>query len=138
MYLQFILYVLISFVIVCFHVEMVKQPNQPATNQPQVLERLFIPKHNQVAILNEGLCEIDDSLQIIRFLRRSRVSYAISTEIQIVAAYMQDFWMIARVNNNMIEATVNDHELVITEEVIQDVLQLGALDYSEICYATPI
>ncbi|KAM0012791.1 hypothetical protein Hdeb2414_s0008g00285411 [Helianthus debilis subsp. tardiflorus] len=46
--------------------------------------------------------------------------------------------MTARVNNNMIEATVNGHQLVITEEVVRVALQLGALDFGEVCYVAQI
>ncbi|MFS8023672.1 hypothetical protein Hanom_Chr16g01454211 [Helianthus anomalus] len=88
---KFILYPYKLICGVCFVLAIAEQPNQPPPNQQQVPERVFNPKHNQVAILDENLRGIDDYQQIIRFLRRSRIYYAISTEIPIVEAYMQDF-----------------------------------------------
>ncbi|MFS7912310.1 hypothetical protein Hanom_Chr02g00128501 [Helianthus anomalus] len=66
---------------------MAEHPNQPPPKQ-QVLERVFIPKHNQVALIDLSVRGIDDYQQIIQFLRRSRICYAISTEILIMKAYM--------------------------------------------------
>ncbi|MFS7968635.1 hypothetical protein Hanom_Chr09g00799921 [Helianthus anomalus] len=49
--------------------DMAEPPNQPSPNQQQVSERVFIPKHIQVAILDENLHGIDDYQQIISEIR---------------------------------------------------------------------
>ncbi|MFS7910895.1 hypothetical protein Hanom_Chr02g00111541 [Helianthus anomalus] len=90
---------------------MAEHPTQPPPNQ-QVPKRVFIPKHNQVALLDPSVRGIDDYLQIIQFLRRYRIFYAITTKIPIVDAYMQDFWTTAHV--------------------------IGDLDIGNICYVAKI
>ncbi|KAM0014620.1 hypothetical protein Hdeb2414_s0034g00725871 [Helianthus debilis subsp. tardiflorus] len=51
---------------------------------------------------------------------------------------MQDFWTIARVIGNTIEATVNSRQLVINEEIIRAALHLGDLDMGDVCYVAEI
>ncbi|KAJ0578199.1 hypothetical protein HanOQP8_Chr05g0199281 [Helianthus annuus] len=100
--------------------------------------RNFVPKHNQIAILDEAIQGAADYAPIIHFLRRSRISYAISEDVQLVITYIDDFWQFARSVDNTIEATINGNQIVITEDIIRAALRFGDLDHGRTCYSRTI
>ncbi|KAJ0669283.1 hypothetical protein HanPI659440_Chr17g0699321 [Helianthus annuus] len=115
------------------------QGAQPAVAAaPAVPVRHFLPKHNQIAILDEAIQGAADYALIIHFLRRSRISYAISEDVQLVITYIDDFWQSARSVDNTTEATINGNQIVITEDVIRAALRIGDLDHSRTCYSRTI
>ncbi|KAJ0533067.1 hypothetical protein HanRHA438_Chr09g0386581 [Helianthus annuus] len=113
-----------------------QQGARPATAVvPPVPVRHFVPKHNQIALLDETVRGAEDYAQIMQFLRRSRIAYAIFENVQQVNSSIHDFWQTARSVNNTVEATINDTLIVITEDVIHAALHSGALDHGETCYS---
>ncbi|MFS7952977.1 hypothetical protein Hanom_Chr07g00613261 [Helianthus anomalus] len=94
------------------------QPDVAAA--PTVPVRHFVPKHNQIAILDEAIQGAADYAPIIHFLRRSRISYS------------------ARSVDNTIEAAINGNQIVITEDVIRAALRFGDLDHGRTCYSRTI
>ncbi|MFS7931294.1 hypothetical protein Hanom_Chr04g00354301 [Helianthus anomalus] len=119
-----------------------QQQNQGAQHvvavAPAVLVRHFVPKHNPIAILDEAIQGAADYAPIIHFLQRSRISYAISEDVQLVITYIYDFWQFARAVDNTIEATINGNQIVITEDVIRAALWFGDLDHGRTCYSRTI
>ncbi|KAJ0616767.1 hypothetical protein HanIR_Chr02g0094151 [Helianthus annuus] len=100
--------------------------------------REFHKGHNQTALLDENIRGGADYADIIRFLRNSRIGFAISESIHLVRAYIDDFWRTARVVNDTIEATVSENSIVITEAVVRAALRFGDLDYGSTCYVRQI
>ncbi|KAM0043294.1 hypothetical protein Hdeb2414_s0010g00339571 [Helianthus debilis subsp. tardiflorus] len=125
---------------VCF--DMAKQQQQgaqpAAAATPPVPVRHFVPKHNQVALLDETIRGAEDYTQIMRFLRRSRIAYAISENVPQLTSYIDEFWRTARLVDNTIEATINGNQILITEDVIHVALRFGDLDHGEPYYSRPI
>ncbi|KAI3744851.1 hypothetical protein L1987_57947 [Smallanthus sonchifolius] len=69
--------------------------------------------------------------EIVDFLNRSRISYAISANPTISRPYLEQFWETAEhdctVSPNVIRATVDGRAIVISEDTIRRVLQFGDL-----------
>ncbi|KAM0066376.1 hypothetical protein Hdeb2414_s0002g00048301 [Helianthus debilis subsp. tardiflorus] len=100
--------------------------------------REFHRSHNQIALLDVNVRGGAEYADIIRFLRNSRIGFAISENIHLVQAYIDDFWRTARVVDDTIEATVSGSSIVITETVIRAALRFGDLDYGSTCYMRQI
>ncbi|KAM0044485.1 hypothetical protein Hdeb2414_s0010g00353861 [Helianthus debilis subsp. tardiflorus] len=117
------------FVCGLFSTEMAEQPHPV---------REFHKGHNQTALLDVNIRGGADYADIIRFLRNSRIGFAISESIHLVQAYIDNFWHTARVVDDTIEATVSGSSIVITEVVIRAALRFGDLDYGSTCYMRQI
>ncbi|KAM0028940.1 hypothetical protein Hdeb2414_s0018g00520041 [Helianthus debilis subsp. tardiflorus] len=100
--------------------------------------REFHRSHNQIALLDVNVRGGADYADIIRFLRNSRIGFAISENIHLVQAYIDDFWRSARVVVDSIEATVFGSSIDITEGVIRAALRFGDLDHGNTCYVRQI
>ncbi|KAJ0865249.1 hypothetical protein HanRHA438_Chr12g0538511 [Helianthus annuus] len=100
--------------------------------------REFHKSHNQIALLDVNVRGGAEYADIIRFLRNSRIGFAISENIHLVQAYIDDFWRTARVVDDTIEATVSGSSIVITEAVIRAALRFGDLDHGSTCYVRQI
>ncbi|KAJ0538415.1 hypothetical protein HanRHA438_Chr08g0343981 [Helianthus annuus] len=100
--------------------------------------REFHKSHNQTALLDVNIRGGAEYADIIRFLRNSRIGFAISESIHLVQAYIDDFWRTARVVDDTIEATVSGSSIVITEEVIRAALRFGDLDHGSTSYVCQI
>ncbi|KAJ0733710.1 hypothetical protein HanPI659440_Chr11g0411371 [Helianthus annuus] len=100
--------------------------------------REFHRNHNQIALLNENVRGGAEYSDIIRFLRNSRIGFAISENIHQVQAYIEDFWRTAQIVDDSIEATVSGSSIVITEAVIHAALRFGDLDHGNTCYVRQI
>ncbi|MFS7952994.1 hypothetical protein Hanom_Chr07g00613441 [Helianthus anomalus] len=112
---------------------------QPAAAAaPAVPVRPFVPKHNQIAILDEAIHGAAYYAPIIHFLRRSRISYAISEDVQLVITYIDEFWQSAISVDNTIEATINGNQIIITEDVIRAALRFDDLDHGRTSYSRTI
>ncbi|KAI3825178.1 hypothetical protein L1987_06654 [Smallanthus sonchifolius] len=64
--------------------------------------------------------------EIINFLNRSKINYAISADPVVSRPYLEQFWETAdhdcTVNPNVIRATVAGHDIAISEDTIRRVL----------------
>ncbi|KAM0047213.1 hypothetical protein Hdeb2414_s0009g00325831 [Helianthus debilis subsp. tardiflorus] len=100
--------------------------------------REFHRSHNQIALLDVNVRGGTEYADIIRFLRNSRIGFAISENIHLVQAYIDDFWHTAGVVDDTIEATVSGSSIVITEAVIRAALRFGVLDHGNACYVRQI
>ncbi|KAJ0540624.1 hypothetical protein HanRHA438_Chr09g0375081 [Helianthus annuus] len=100
--------------------------------------REFHRSHNQIALLDVNVRGGAAYADIIHFLRNSRIGFAISENIHLVQAYIDDFWRSARVVDDTIEATVSGSSIVITEAVIRAALRFGNLDHGNTCYVRQI
>ncbi|KAI3668760.1 hypothetical protein L1987_88243 [Smallanthus sonchifolius] len=69
--------------------------------------------------------------EIVDFLNRSRISYAISANPTVSRPYLEQFWETAEhdctVSPNVIRATVDGRAIAISEDTIRRVLQFGDL-----------
>ena len=87
------------------------------------------PRHNTVAFLDGNLVEAQPYQNMIQFLRRSRIYFAITADLPIYFNLVQPFWMSARFHCETeplsIRATVEGTKIVITEEVVRQVLRFG-------------
>ncbi|KAJ0735892.1 hypothetical protein HanPI659440_Chr11g0437451 [Helianthus annuus] len=99
---------------------------------------VFHRNHNQIALLNENVRGGAEYSDIIRFLRNSRIGFAISENIHQVQTYIEDFWRTAQIVDDSIEATVSGSSIVITEAVIRAALRFGDLDHGNTCYVRQI
>ncbi|KAJ0578634.1 hypothetical protein HanIR_Chr05g0250141 [Helianthus annuus] len=105
--------------------------------QPRPI-REFHRNHNQIALLNDHVRGGAEYANIIRFLRNSRIGFAISENIHQVQAYIEDFWCTARIVDDSIEATISGSSIVISEAVIRAALRFGDLDHGNTCYVRQI
>ncbi|MFS7951912.1 hypothetical protein Hanom_Chr07g00600791 [Helianthus anomalus] len=87
--------------------------------------REFHRHHNQIALLNENVRGGTEYSNIIRFLRNSRICFAISENIHHVQEFNEDFWHTAQIVDDSIEATIHGSRIVITEAVIRAALRFG-------------
>ncbi|MFS8003199.1 hypothetical protein Hanom_Chr13g01211071 [Helianthus anomalus] len=74
---------------------------------PPVPVRHFVTKHNQIALLDETVRGVEDYVPIMQFLKRLRIAYAISENVQQVTSYNHVFWRTARTVSNIVEFTIN-------------------------------
>ncbi|MFS8024822.1 hypothetical protein Hanom_Chr16g01467891 [Helianthus anomalus] len=94
---------------------------QPAAaTAPTVPGMHFVPKHNQIVLLDEEILGAAAYAPIMQFLRRSRIFYS------------------TRSTDNTIEVTTNGNQIAITQDVICAALRFGDLDHCETCYSRPI
>ncbi|KAF5788240.1 hypothetical protein HanXRQr2_Chr10g0461821 [Helianthus annuus] len=100
--------------------------------------REFHRNHNQIVLLNENVHGATEYSDIIRFLRNSRIGFAISENIHQVQSYIEDFWRTAQIVDDSIEATIHGSPIVIMEAVIRAALRFGDLDYGNMCYVRQI
>lgn len=77
--------------------------------------------------MDANIPEAHDFIDIIQFLRQSRIYYTISAEMPIYFPLINQFWMTAAYQSTppRISATVENHQITITEESILEVLQFG-------------
>ncbi|MFS7925260.1 hypothetical protein Hanom_Chr04g00282541 [Helianthus anomalus] len=82
-------------------------------------------KHNQSINLEQVPQDFQDAA---RWVRSSRISYAVETEVKVYRIHIQDFWQTAKPetieNARGISATVRNKKIVIREERIRKVLKL--------------
>ncbi|MFS8024832.1 hypothetical protein Hanom_Chr16g01467991 [Helianthus anomalus] len=63
-----------------------------AAAAPTVPVMHFVPKHNQIVLLDEAIPGAATYAPIMQFLRRSRIFYVISENVQLVTTYIDNFW----------------------------------------------
>lgn len=86
----------------------------------------FEASHNTCALQDDTLPEAALYLEMIQFLRRSRIHYAITADTPIYHPLTDQFWNTAfHATPPSIRAIVAGHQIVITEDSIRDVLQFG-------------
>ncbi|MFS7929131.1 hypothetical protein Hanom_Chr04g00328901 [Helianthus anomalus] len=82
-------------------------------------------KHNQSINLNQVPHDFQDAS---RWVRSSRIGYAVETEVKVYRIHIQEFWQTAKPemieNVRRMSATVRNKEIVVTEEKICKVLKL--------------
>nr|GFB45102.1 hypothetical protein [Tanacetum cinerariifolium] len=95
------------------------------------MSSLFADTHNMVAIL-EKLDAAEGSEQIVDFLSGSYIHYALTVNPHIYALCIKQFWNITSVKHSddvtRLQALVDKKKIVISEDVIREILQL---DYTE-------
>nr|GEZ51671.1 hypothetical protein [Tanacetum cinerariifolium] len=88
---------------------------------------LFADTHNMVAILEKSDAA-EGFKQIIDFLSRSYIHYALTVNPHIYISCIKQFWNIASVKRSddvtRLQALVDRKKIVITEDVIHEILQL--------------
>ncbi|HEY5235956.1 MAG TPA: hypothetical protein VIJ14_07250 [Rhabdochlamydiaceae bacterium] len=87
------------------------------------------PRHNTVAFLDANLVEAQTYIDMIQFLRRSRIYFAITADPPIYSNLIEDFWSSAQFHCETdppcIRATVEGTVVEITEQIVRDVLRFG-------------
>ncbi|MFS7921268.1 hypothetical protein Hanom_Chr03g00234801 [Helianthus anomalus] len=82
-------------------------------------------KHNQSINLGQVPQDFQDAA---RWVRSSRIGYAVETEVKVYRIHIQDFLQTAKPetvdNDRGISATVRNKKIVVTEERIRKVLKL--------------
>ncbi|MFS7966328.1 hypothetical protein Hanom_Chr09g00772511 [Helianthus anomalus] len=83
-------------------------------------------KLNQSINLEQVLQDFQD---VARWVKSSRIGYAVETEVQIYRIHIQEFWQTANVETidqaRALSATVRNKRVIVTEERIRKVLKLG-------------
>ena len=89
----------------------------------------FEPRHNICALLDVNISEAQPYVEMLHFLRRSRIFYAITATSAISYNNIAQFWSTAEHHCEMepptILATVVGHQIRITEASIRTVLHFG-------------
>nr|GFB27709.1 hypothetical protein [Tanacetum cinerariifolium] len=89
---------------------------------------LFAESHNMVAIL-EKLDAAEGFEQIIDFLSGSYINHALTVNPHVYISCIKQFWNTAVVKRScdvtMLQALVDKKRIVITEEVVHEILQLN-------------
>ncbi|MFS7928555.1 hypothetical protein Hanom_Chr04g00322141 [Helianthus anomalus] len=82
-------------------------------------------KHNQSINLDEVPKDFED---VARWVRSSRIGYAVETDVKVYKIHIQEFWENAKpetINNNRgISSTVRNKRIEVTEDRIRTVLKL--------------
>ncbi|MFS8002871.1 hypothetical protein Hanom_Chr13g01207181 [Helianthus anomalus] len=83
-------------------------------------------KHNQSINLEQVPRDFQDAA---RWVRSSRIGYAVEAQVQVYRIHIQDFWQTAKPetieNARGISATVRNKKIVVTKERIRKVLKLN-------------
>ncbi|KAI3821883.1 hypothetical protein L1987_09458 [Smallanthus sonchifolius] len=105
-----------------------------------LMARAFTSEFNMLALTQpEWKGAALEYREIVDFLNRSKISYAISADPIVSRPYLEQFWETAdhdcTVTPNVIRATVAGHDIAISEDTIRRVLQkrmgyVGTMDYS--------
>lgn len=94
---------------------------------PMPAELRFESRHNNCALLNKNLPEATLFLPMIQILRRSRIFYDLTVNLVIPYTLVIKFWRTAAFRCDTvplcISVTVNETEIVITEDNIRRVLR---------------
>ncbi|GJX52561.1 hypothetical protein Tco_0280930 [Tanacetum coccineum] len=102
----------------------------------------FYDKHNMVAYLKKPT-ESEGFQEIVDFLNRSHIRYALTTNPTIYVSLIEKFWQIATVKTvdngeQEITTTVNGKEFTVTEASIKRHLQLADVEGISILLTTEI
>lgn len=96
-------------------------------NNPNQLAQLKFQKdHNFRAFLEAKHPTAESHLTIINYLNMHRLRHALSKDVKIIESHLRGLWNIANIVNETIEGNILGHQLIIDEELIRRVLQLGA------------
>ena len=89
----------------------------------------FVNRHNSVVAIDLTDPTSAYYHQILSFLRRSRVHFALTHNMPIMIAYLRDFWVMASVDCSVdpfvIRARVADRDIVFTCADLRTIIQLG-------------
>ncbi|KAI3732508.1 hypothetical protein L1987_63713 [Smallanthus sonchifolius] len=96
--------------------------------KPENMNRLkFEPKHNICACLTTNTKKARGYEEIVRFLTKSRINTAISTQVRVFEKHVREFWdnvEYKHVNKEIwIESTVGGNKIKVTKQVIREVLK---------------
>ena len=91
-------------------------PSQGGNQEAAAQEFPFEPRHNVTVILDPTLAEAQDYWDIILFLRRSRIFYAISTETTIYWNVIQEFLENAEYfSADFIRSSISGTEILVSQ-----------------------
>ncbi|KAJ0716153.1 hypothetical protein HanPI659440_Chr13g0509551 [Helianthus annuus] len=97
------------------------------------------PSHNQVAYLDPE-DKLDEYKGITKWIRESRINFAITHETTVYKSLIKAFWDSAEVvevdGTEMIRGRVNDQDVVVLVEILNTVLQL--IDDPESSFSVPL
>ncbi|MFS7957720.1 putative non-specific protein-tyrosine kinase [Helianthus anomalus] len=117
------------------------QKRKPATKRSDKseVEIMSEPRHNQVAYLDPE-DKLDEYKGITRWLRESRINFAVTHETTVYKSLIKAFWDSAEVvevdGKEVMRGRVNDRDIVVSVEIINTVLQLG--DDPEAPFSVPL
>ncbi|KAF5755519.1 hypothetical protein HanRHA438_Chr17g0813921 [Helianthus annuus] len=103
-----------------------KKPATKRTDKSEV-EIMSEPRHNQVAYLDPE-DKLDEYKGITKWIRESRINFAVTHETTVYKSLIKDFWNSAEVvemdATETIRGRVNDQDVVVSVEILNTVLQL--------------
>lgn len=98
-----------------------------ASESQQLVELAYSATHNICAFLDLSSKHIDEVEGMIQYLRRSKIRFAISENVEVDRRLVNEFWLKAKWNDDTksIESTVQGKPISFNVNVLRDALQLN-------------